>query len=99
MNTEQLAEIEARANAATTGWTIEHMTPGWVLDTEQWNINKQFIVAARTDVPLLIAALRAERAKLEWVYKYGMTRTLGCSVDDYDYHPIDRDLLEKAYKQ
>lgn len=90
MNAEQIAEIEARANAATGGpWGIERTDMrNWIgpmrrsgtkvaaiiVNIDRVGLvpealsrndnNSDFIAHARTDIPALIAALRAERAKV-----------------------------------
>ena len=66
----RLNEIEARANAATEGpwewdpqdgWlgTEDEVTVGWKWGTLTQEGDGQFIAHARTDVPALVAALRA----------------------------------------
>lgn len=66
----RLDEIEARANAATEGpwewdpqdgWlgTEDEVTVGWKWGTLTQEGDGQFIAHARTDVPALVAALRA----------------------------------------
>lgn len=89
---ERLAEIEARAAAATRGpWEAEHLHPfcSTVRTPQRHRVamkihsgdtvhnipnygtrammlaDADFIAAARTDVPALIAALRSERARAE----------------------------------
>jgi hypothetical protein len=71
--TDYLAEVKARAEAATDGpWDIEHgrlwTDPGDAAWAEQiavftgsraWMSDAEFIAAARTDVPKLVAALEA----------------------------------------
>jgi len=34
--------------------------------------------------------------RLQWVLRYGMARTLGTGADDYDYHPITLEMIDKA---
>ena len=75
MTAERLAEIEARANAATPGpWWPEHRgvmaegveivddcaVAGW----DAYPENQAFIAAARTDVPALVAEVRRLTAAL-----------------------------------
>lgn len=85
---EELAEIAARADAATAGpWWAEYFlddlswreghhavlaregdpirvsAPDWETPEEQTRADAEFIAAARTDIPRLIAALRAATAE------------------------------------
>ncbi|WP_393075156.1 hypothetical protein [Streptomyces sp. LN704] len=71
---QQLAEIEARTNAATPGpWTVSEdysdvITPDGGQLASYWNPtsetrNGEFIAAARTDVPALLAEVRRLRAR------------------------------------
>lgn len=78
MDEKRLAEIEARANAATPGpWEPEHrgvvgndvfivedcVTAGW----DAYRANQAFIATARTDVPDLVAEVRRLTAALATV--------------------------------
>ena len=80
MNDEQLSELEALANAATPGpWGEVAESGEWWLsgpdiyddavmstnDTEISQADVDFIAAARTDVPALVAEVRRLRGKLE----------------------------------
>ena len=71
---KRLDEIEARTNAATDGpwtWATHSTADGdewgvfspadWALATNRdgWGCDAEFIAHARTDVPALVAALRA----------------------------------------
>lgn len=71
--------------------------------TPEAKANGELIANARTDLPAAIdeierlrAEVAASQAKLEWCYKYGVVRTLGSGMA-YNYHPIDRETLDKAY--
>ena len=79
---ERLAEIEARANAATPGpWYAAHrgvMAEGVEIVDDcavaGWDVypeNQAFISAARTDVPALVAEVRRLTAALEIARKEG----------------------------
>lgn len=71
MKPEQLAEIEARANAATDGpWVlgssgnvpdISYYGSGWAGVTK----DEKFIAHSRTDIPALIAEVRRLQEKLD----------------------------------
>jgi len=78
---DQLAAIEARANAATPGeWEPYNRGIGYevhlhgipVNDNLRETFNKQdaeFIANARTDVPALLAHIRDQQAKLDRILK------------------------------
>jgi hypothetical protein len=118
MSDDELAAIEARANAATPGpwrevaesgdWWIEHTND----DTREWEyvcsaglIDPQagpwkrqedidFVVAARTDIPALVAEVRRlreiERAVLD--LERLIADTLGILIDQVDYDDQGREL-------
>ena len=82
MDEKRLAEIEARANAATPGpWEPEHrgvvgndvfivedcVTAGW----DAYRANQAFIATARTDVPDLAAQVRRLTAALDAARREG----------------------------
>lgn len=68
MTPEQLDAIEARANAATPGpWTLDHPDDGTEItgpDSTVTELDIQFIIHARTDIPALIAEIRRLRREL-----------------------------------
>lgn len=80
MTDEQLAEIEARANAATPGPWVQSQRDTWMVyrdgggtpevdvgggyDTKE---NANFIAHARSDVPALVAEVRRLRVALIWL--------------------------------
>jgi hypothetical protein len=76
MTDEELAGIEARANAATAGpWTVDNDTDkrcqiatasaGVIAD--MLRVDGVFCAAARTDVPALLAEVRRLRGELQCV--------------------------------
>ena len=80
---QQLAEIEARANAATEGpWTIEVT-------------NADFFAAARADVPALVAEVRKLREALQF-YADGANYAAEC--DELKLNPIEFDGGNRAQK-
>jgi hypothetical protein len=93
---EELDAIEARANAATTGpWVLGYHGRGYTIccdadgttivsapdaQDEDLSEDEVFIAAARSDVPALIAELRAAREKLKGVA--GIADKWRSAVDD-----------------
>jgi hypothetical protein len=88
-----LNAIEARANAATPGpWEaypdakiagLAHIriNPGTMHPTA-WPADAAFIARARTDVPALVAALRAAETKLAAIQALAQLWTASDNVDD-----------------
>jgi hypothetical protein len=105
---EQLAEIEARANAATPGPWRESASCGLVSDhphvtRDVWSIPKldgdmPFIAAARTDVPALVAEVRrlrkADTLRLGEVL--GLTERIAQMESDCCTHPQCSIALDEA---
>lgn len=94
MTEKELAEIEARATAATEGpwkservlefkgkeaWDLEGPT-FWTWDGNMIEPDAVFIAAARTDVPVLVAEVRRLREVIDYCYTFADKRG---EVTDY----------------
>lgn len=82
LTTQQLDEIEERANAAAPGpWCLcddysDVLTPdGYQLASYAATADGEFIAAARTDVPALLAEVRRLRAELEAAQRLAVDAT------------------------
>ncbi len=111
MDEKRLAEIEARANAATPGpWEPEHrgvvgndvfivedcVTAGW----DAYRANQAFIATARTDVPALVAEVRRLTAALAAARREGAEGMRERCADAITARLVEavREVREKTYR-
>ena len=116
MTPEQLANIQARADAATEGpWKIEPvesgrfaaveshvysargihilLSPGDGQAAQATNHDAEFIAAARTDVPALLALVREQQDRIERVRELHVLhedsgKCIECTVSPYSMHSV-----------